>query len=206
MELAGIIAPVLFVGLFTIEGLLRSDYNPMSMYVSALSLGAFGWIQIINFLVLGLLLSFFTFSVVSEFKNASKAGPALLFLSSFCFFFSGPFIMDPMGTIQTNMSIHGMIHGILGGIVFLLMPATCFVFFRRFRKDPKWHFLKWWTFIAGIIISIAVITLTIVTKNPSLQQSFIDWLGLIQRTIIIPYMIWIFTFAISVYKVGINSN
>ncbi len=46
---AGIIGPALFVAVFIIEGLLRPDYNAFSTYVSALSLGPRGWIQIVKF-------------------------------------------------------------------------------------------------------------------------------------------------------------
>jgi len=199
---AGIIGPILFVGVFTIEGWLRSGYHPLGMYVSALSLGTRGWIQITNFIVFGLLLLLFTLGVASEFKNgkASKAGPLLLLIIAIGFLFSGPFVMDPMGTLRDQMSVHGTLHGILGGIVFSLMPISCFVFLRRFREDQKWHFLQRWTLSLGIIITIAVVVLSIVTKLPAVQKSFIDWLGLIQRTAIVPYMIWLFAFALGLYK------
>jgi len=64
---AGILAPVIFVGVFTVEGGLRNGYDPMKMYISALSLGNRGWIQISNFIVLGLLL--FIFTLVNTFAN-----------------------------------------------------------------------------------------------------------------------------------------
>lgn len=200
--LAGMIGPILFVGTFTIEGLFRSDYNSQEMYVSALSLGTRGWIQISNFIVFGILYFLFARGVAVEFKDgkASKAGPLLFTISAICFLFSGPFVMDPMNTIQSQMSLHGMLHGIFGGIVFSLMPVNCFVFLRRFRNDPKWRSLQGWTFGAGIIVSLAVILLTIVTKLPEIRNSFIDWLGIIQRAAIIPYMIWLFIFALRFYK------
>ena len=57
---AGMIAPTLFVGTFTIEGSLRPGYDPGTIhfreYVSALSIGPGGCIQIANFVVVGLLL------------------------------------------------------------------------------------------------------------------------------------------------------
>jgi hypothetical protein len=201
-ELAGITAPIFFVGVFIIEGFFRTNYDPIGTYISALSLGPYGWIQILNFIIFGLLLFFFTLGVISEFKDgkASKAGPAILFVSSFCFFLSGPFVTDPMGTAQANSSIHGILHGILGGIAFLLMPITCFVFFARFRNDSKWYFIKWWTLASGIFISLALIFFTLVTKVPSLQKTFNNWQGLIQRIVLIPYMIWIFAFALSIYR------
>jgi len=141
---AGIIGPMLFVGVFTIEGWLRSGYYPLGMYVSALSLGTRGWIQITNFIVFGFLLLLFALGVTAEFPNgkASKAGPLLMVIIAIGFLFSGPFVMDPMGTLRDQMSIHGTLHGILGGLVFSLMPVSCFVFLRRFREDQKWHLLQ----------------------------------------------------------------
>jgi len=46
------------------------------MYVSELSLGPRGWIQIVNFVVFGLLFLFFARGVAAEFRQgkASKAG------------------------------------------------------------------------------------------------------------------------------------
>ena len=60
-------------------------------------------------MLFGALQALFTFSVISRFQrgSASKALPVLFFAASLCFFFSGPFVMDPMGTPQAAMSIHG---------------------------------------------------------------------------------------------------
>jgi hypothetical protein len=114
MELAGVFAPVLFVAVFTVFGLFRGDYRAVSMYVSALSLGSWGWIQIVSFMVFGLSCGLFAVHIAGMFSSgrASKAGPIVLSLSAMCFFLSGPFVMDPMGTAQTAASPHGTIHGI----------------------------------------------------------------------------------------------
>jgi hypothetical protein len=199
---AGIIAPALFVVVFTIEGWLRPGYDPLSTYVSALSLGPRGWIQIANFIVLGALLFIFTLVVAAEFQSgkASRGGPILLMIISILFIVSGPFVMDPMGTPMSQTTVHGTIHGLSGGIIFILMPISCFVFLRRFRVDPNWHSLKWWTLVLGIVVAAAVVLLTISSKSPSLQNVFKDWLGLIQRTIIVPFMLWIFIFALGLHR------
>jgi hypothetical protein len=195
---AGIIGPALFVAVFTIEGWLRPGYNPLSTYVSALSLGSRGWIQIANFVILGLLLLMFTLGVASEFPagKASRGGPILLAIISILFIVSGPLVMDPTGTPLDQITVHGTLHGLAGGIVFTLMPITCFVFLRRFREDPNWRSLQWWTLVLGIIIAAAVVLLTVASKSPGLQNLFTNWLGLIQRTIIIPWMFWVFVFAL----------
>ena len=195
---AGLIGSALFVTVFTVEGWLRPGYNALSMYVSALSLGPRGWIQIVNFIVFGILLLVFTRGIAIEFPSgkASRGGIILLTAIAFCYLLSGPFVMDPTNTPQNLMTVHGTIHGILGAIAFLLMPISCFVFLRRFRADSKWQSLQWWTLALGTISATAVILLSVVTKSPNLQNTFSEWFGLTQRFIIVPFMIWIFIFAL----------
>lgn len=195
---AGMLGPTLFVAIFTLEGWLRPGYKPLEMYVSALSLGQRGWIQIVNFVVFGVLLLVFTRGVAAEFSHgyASRRGLILLTIIAIGYLLSGPFVMDPMGTPQNQMSIHGTLHGIFGAIVFLLMPISCFVYVRRFRADPKWQSFQWWTLGLGTLSATGAILLTVATKLPATQPVFHNWLGLIQRTAIVPFMIWIFSFAL----------
>lgn len=199
---AGMLGPLLFVKIFLVEGWLRPGYQPLKMYVSELSLGERGWIQITNFIVFGVLFLLFSRGVAAEFPTgtASRGGPILLTITAICYLLSGPFVMDPANTPRDQMTIPGVLHGILGGIVFTLMPIICFVFLRRFREDPKWHFFQGWTLILGTLIAAAVILLTAATKLPDTQNIFTNWLGLIQRTAIVPFMIWIFIFALEMYR------
>jgi hypothetical protein len=194
----GVVAPALFVAVFTIEGAFRPSYLWRSTFISALSLGPRGWIQIANFVLLGVLLLAFTGGVASELRDgkASRGGPILLAIISILFIVSGPFVMDPMGTPLDQATIHGTIHGLAGGIIFILMPVTCFVFLRRFRTDPDWVSLKGWTLALGTIVAAAVVLLTVASKSPNLAVVFQGWLGLIQRIIIVPFMLWIFLFAL----------
>lgn len=195
---AGILAPAIFVAVFTIEGWLRPGYDPLSTYVSALSLGPRGWVQIANFMLLGVLLLLFTLRVAAEFQSgkASRGGPLLLVIISVLFMISGPLVMDPTGTQLDLASLHGTIHGLAGGILFILMPVSCFVFLRHFRLDPDWRSFRWPTLALGTLVASAVLLLTISSKVPAAQIVFKDWLGLIQRTIIVPYMLWLFLFAL----------
>ncbi len=43
---SGVIGSALFVAVFLLEGWIRPGYNPLAEYVSALSLGGRGWVQI----------------------------------------------------------------------------------------------------------------------------------------------------------------
>ncbi|HEY8870655.1 MAG TPA: DUF998 domain-containing protein, partial [Candidatus Limnocylindrales bacterium] len=48
---SGVIGPVLFFVMFLIEGAIRPDYDPMRVFVSQLSLGDQGWLQIATFVI-----------------------------------------------------------------------------------------------------------------------------------------------------------
>jgi hypothetical protein len=191
-----------FVAVFTIEGWLRPGYHWLSTFISELSIGPRGWIQIVNFIVLGTLFLVFARGVAAEFREgkASKAGPILLAIIGFSFLVSGPFVTDVAGTPRDQMTTQGLIHGIFGALVFSLSPISCFVFWRRFREDQNWQHLQAWTLTAGIITTIAVVLLSVATKTPITPNVFTPWNGLIQRMVIVPYLIWIFTFALTLRR------
>jgi hypothetical protein len=196
---AGVIGSALFIVVFTAEGWLRPDYDARSTFISELSIGPRGWIQILNFIILGTLFLVFTRGVAAEFREgkALKWGPILLAIIGISFLVSGPLVTDVAGTPRDQMTPQGTLHGIFGALVFSLAPVSCFVFWRRFREDPDWKHLQGWTLAAGLLTTAAVILLSIATKLPVTPNVFTPWNGLIQRMVIIPYLIWIFIFALA---------
>ena len=85
--LAGVLGPSLFVVTFTVEGWFRPGYRATEMFISALSLGASGWIQIVNFIVLGTAFLLFTRGVLLNFQVARRRERGRFFSrSSVCVF------------------------------------------------------------------------------------------------------------------------
>jgi len=199
--LAGIVGPALFVAVFLAEGWLRPGYNPTAEYVSALSLGPRGWIQIANFLAFGALLFAFSRAVAAEFTRgrAARWGLILLTIIAAGYFFSGLFSMDPNSPPLPPSTFHGTLHGILGGIVFLLMPVVIFVYLRRFTLEPEWHGLRAWSWVLGILCAVDDIFFTAVSKSTDLTATFTPWIGLIQRSVIVPFMAWVLVVATTMY-------
>jgi len=194
---AGVIGPSLFVLVFLVEGWLRPGYDPAADYVSALALGERGWVQVTNFLIVGVCLLLFTAAVSREFPQgaASRAGPILLGSIGAGLLLSGPLVMDPAGTPPGAMTWHGLVHGILGAIVFVLMPIACFVYLRRFARDARWRGLWPVTLILGTITAVADVVFTLATKVPALVTLTAPWAGLLQRLVLVPFMVWIAVFA-----------
>ena len=201
--LAGMLGPLLFVVTFSVEGWLRPGYDARRMFISALSLGPRGWIQIVNFLFLGVALFVFSRGVAAAFREgkASRAGHVLLTIIAVALFASGPFVMDPMGTVREAMTVHGILHNIFGAFVFSLTPVTCFVFWRRFRTDESFRSLRTWTLVAGIVTTLAVVLLRIATpRPPGPGNALTSFTGVIQRTEAVTFFAWVFTFARALYR------
>jgi hypothetical protein len=122
-------AAVLFVAVFTVEGWRRPGYSPLRMFVSELALGPDGWVQIVSFLVTGALVLVFGRGLArySEHGPASRAGAVLLQVIGISLMASGPFTTDP-SAVFSEVSVHGIIHGVFGALVFALAPLSCFLF------------------------------------------------------------------------------
>ena len=199
---AGIIGATIFVLTFTLEGCCRPDYKPLEMLVSELSLGSRGWIQISNFIIFSILLFVFTRGIAAEFPNgkAIRWGSIILTFIAICYLLLGLFVMDPLNTPREQMTFHGTIHFIVGMIMFTLMPISCFVFLCCFSDDRKWRSLRRWTFGLGIISALGLVLFIMAAKMPEMQKLVHNQLGLIQRIAMVPFMVWIFIFALGLMR------
>jgi hypothetical protein len=184
---------VLFVSVFTVAGWLDPGYSWTSMFVSELSLGPRGWVQILNFVLTGALVLAFGRGLAAHFSTgaASRAGPVLVQGIGVSLMVSGPFTTDPSSMFDQT-STHGVVHGIFGALVFTFAPVTCFVFYRRFRSDPAWHPLAGWTLAAGVVLALGIGLLK-VSQQPG--SGLFEWKGLVQRVILVVFMAWIFAVA-----------
>ncbi len=189
---------LLFVTVFMVEGFLRPGYDPVSMFVSELSRGPRGGIQIASFVVSGALLLLFARGVAAELKagRASRAGPILLAIISISLLVSGPLVMDPAATPRELMTLNSRLHWAFGALVFSLAPVSCWVFWFRFRRDPDWQGFQGWTLLAAMATTVAVVLFSAgPTRPPAAPNDFNAYTGLIQRSLLVPYLIWIFAFA-----------
>ena len=81
--MAGIAGPVLFtLGFLAQEQLRRGEYDPLSELVSALEAGTHGWIQQVNFVVLGVLTMIFAVGLHRGLAPAARGSSGLSRCSS----------------------------------------------------------------------------------------------------------------------------
>jgi hypothetical membrane protein len=154
----GIIGPFLCVAVFLIEGVTRPGYSPWRNWVSELSLGDRGWINIANLTISGVLILGFALGLQRAFPSgpASRWGPRLVGLLGLSLIVAGIFVIDPNGSypagIQRSSSLHGIIHDIAGLCIFISSSAACFVVARRFAGEPDRTGWTRYSRVTGVLI------------------------------------------------------
>ena len=160
----GVIGPLVFVVVFLIEGATRADYNAWRTTISTLSWGDQGWMQIVNFCLFGLLTLGFAIGLRRVLRTGpgSLTGPILLFVVGLGLIVAGPFVTDPVLGYPPGFpnigpsSLHGTIHNTASLIVFMALPAACFVMGWRFARDPAWRGWAVYSIITGVLILVFV--------------------------------------------------
>jgi len=145
----GVVAGPLYVTVGVIQMLIRPGYNPTRHDLSLMSNGDLGWIQITNFVVTGLLVIAGALGMKHALAGSRDRnwGPWLVAIYGLGLIGAGIFVADPAlgfppGTPADahEISGHGILHFVTGGIGFLALIAACFVLARRFRalQQRRW--------------------------------------------------------------------
>jgi len=171
---AGIIAGPLFVVLSLFQAFAREGFDMVRHPASLLSLGDWGWIQIADFVLSGLL---FVACAVGLRRGLNsgigmKWVPRLFVALGVAMIMGGIFVPDPAlgfppGTpdgVPAEMSWHAGVHAFAPILGFMSLIAALFILARRFgsQKQPGW---MWVT----IIVAVATFVLT------SLPNLTADW-------------------------------
>ncbi|HET8843115.1 MAG TPA: DUF998 domain-containing protein, partial [Ktedonobacteraceae bacterium] len=150
------------------------------------------WMQIANFIVCGVLVICFAFGLrrVLSPGRASLWGPLLLGIFGLCLICAGIFVTDPFlgypPDAPITATLHGSLHLFVSLIVFISLPAACFVMIRRFVNRPAWRGWVLYSLATGILVLLFFV-LTDVIANLGLQAPA----GLFQRITISIGWIWV---------------
>jgi hypothetical protein len=138
----GILAGPLFVVVVLIQEFTRDGFDPSYHPLSLLSLGDLGWIQIVNFVVTGVLYVACAAGMRPALRagRAATWGPLLVGALGVGLIAAGVFVTDagagfppgaPAGAPE-RISWHGIGHEVGFIVALLSWTAACFVFVRRF--------------------------------------------------------------------------
>ncbi|WP_327383653.1 DUF998 domain-containing protein [Streptomyces sp. NBC_01207] len=137
-------ATPLWVAVALPQAALREGFDITRHPLSALSNGSLGWLQITNFLIVGVLLAV----GATGLRRALRGGPGgtwaprLVRVAGVGMIAAGVFVMDPAdgfpaGTAYgqpATLTWHSYAHFAAGSITFLSLIAACYVLGRRFGR------------------------------------------------------------------------
>ena len=135
--------------------MVRIGWDPVGVsevpWPSGLALGPLGWLQVLNFVFFGLMLTFFAVGLhrgVAARVRGSVVGPALLAVAGIALVLAG-FKTDP-SLSEGPQTWHGLIHG-LAFLLLVLSLLLSFFLWWRLRRDPLWHGYDLYTFVTAAL-------------------------------------------------------
>lgn len=148
--LCGAIAGPLFLFTVLIQDYTRPGFDPRLDPLSLLSLGNWGWVQIVNFVLAGVLNLLYAIGLWRQLHTgrAGTWGPILIGAYGLGLIAVGIFRTDPSNGFPpgvpaaTHPSWHGAIHALGGLFVFVMLSAALVVFARLFLAWNE----RWWAF------------------------------------------------------------
>ncbi len=162
----GILGGVLFNTVYLVAGALRPGYDPWRQPMSVLSLGDGGWVQVVNFIVFGLLIICFAIGLRVSLTPGVAAtwGPILQILVALGLILAGIFSQDPTptyppgATLLAIPSTHAVINLFATFLAFGARVAWCFVMAARFAREPRWRGWATYSIVTGILMVVFLAT------------------------------------------------
>ncbi len=156
----GFAAPIVFVGTFLIEGATRAGYDAWAEFVSLLSLGSDGWMQVANFIASGWLLLGFSVAVFQAVRIGAAPKPAPIVFSTMGLGLVGAGAF-PTDAIDTSLTLHSELHYVATAIVAGSMAAACLLEWHDGRHDPG-RMVSSRQLVAAGLASISLFTISLV--------------------------------------------
>src|SRR5687767_10471135 len=202
----GAIAGPLFTIAWLIEGATRAHYDPLRHPVSSLALGRFGWTQITNFIIAGVLTVAFSVGLQRALRPLGGAlwGGLLVGAYGIGLIGAGIFTTDPVsgfppGTpdrLPAYSGWHAALHDLFSIPTFVGLPVACFIFARRFAA---WGWRGWarYSVITGLAFAA---TFVLASAGFAQLETLVHFGGLFQRITITIGWAWLTVLAIQLLR------
>ena len=161
---AGMIGSVLFAATLLTLTVVQYDFmlglgwrplgDPAGAWPSGLALGPYGWAQVANFVLSGILLMIFAAGLHfgATDGRGSRVGPALLLVAGASMALMG-FETDPIQSTGPR-TLHNLIHDLAFALFVLALLPSFFFLWRRFREDALWRSHARHTLITGVLATL----------------------------------------------------
>jgi hypothetical membrane protein len=173
---AGFIAPILFAAVFMIDGFLKPGYSTYNEAISYLELGDYGWIQRVNFLLIGLLLGVFLVGYIQRMRPILGQGwlyigCTLLALSDLGWIMAGLFV--PNTFLAPQFGWPAVLHQVAFNTVFLPLTLAWIVLGVKFVLTRRWRVYGCYCLIIGIPLTAFSIVNVIHLVDPALVAGIV---------------------------------
>ena len=178
--IAGIAAPLWFTALVVLQGLLQPDYSHIKMPISALAAWPYGWIQILNFLVVGALMAAWAIGVHNVIRPTrfGLVSIVLLLASSLGLVLAGIFPWINVNGVPTETPQH-----VVSAVLVFSGASLGLIFLsRRMAGDPEWKKLSSYVLATGIVMLVLFIALGGFAVDAGTPLH--PWAGLLQRVLL----------------------
>lgn len=157
----GVIAGPIYVVVGLVQAILRDGFDLSRHSLSLLANGSWGWVQVVNFVVVGLMVLAAALGTVRAMAP-SRGGGALVGLYGLCLIVAGVFRADamdgfPPGTpdgAPEEATAAGIVHLVAGGLGFLAL-AVAFVLIGRWFATRGDQALSARSRIAAVVVLVA---------------------------------------------------
>jgi hypothetical membrane protein len=156
LALAGVAGPVMFAVVALVQSLLRPDHSLVRPPISALAAGPSGWVQDVNFLVLGSLMIAYAIGLHLRVRptRSGVVGLAFLVLSGIGLVWAGVFpATDATGVYQDDR----VLHIVAFPMTFLGAGIGLIVMSRRMAGDPRWRSVATYALATGIAVLVLLL-------------------------------------------------
>jgi hypothetical protein len=198
----GLLAGPIFVLAFLLEGAFRDGYDPMRHPVSSLALGPGGWLQVVNFIVAGLLTLAFAVGLRRSLRPGpgSRWAPLLVGVWAVGLIGAGIFVTDPVSGYPAGTpaqlaepSWHGFLHDVVFSLpAFASLAAATFVMAYAFAR----HKAAGWA-VYSLLSGLAFLVFFVLASAGFSQAAgLVDTAGLWQRLAVGIGWLWIAALAV----------
>jgi len=175
--LCGAIAGPLFLLTVLIQDYTRPAFDPRLQALSLLSLGEWGWVQMVNFVLAGVLNLLYAGGLWRRLHpgRAGTWGPLLIGAYGLGLIAVGVFRTDPAqgfppGVLApTQPSWHGVLHALGGLFIFVVLAAALAVYVRFFLARKE----RWWAFYCLASAVLLLLFFFVGINNPVLMARFL---------------------------------
>lgn len=187
-----------FIVVVVAQDVLRDDLSAVKHQVSHLSLGPYGWVNILALTTAGLAVLALGWSVRQQ---TDRRWPVRwLTVVGVGLVIAGLFVSDaPPGTRYVDtVTWHGPLHDVGGGLTFIGLIATCLV--TRCLVSARWGL------IAALTVAVSWVAASAMTAVAYADPSAFQLSGIAERFALFTGIIWLIVLALNSHRLRVHGK